>query len=216
MNYVFVFALGIGFAAGLRSLTPPAVVAWAAHLGWLSLRSSPLAFMGSTIAVVIFSLLAVGELISDLRPSMPKRTAPAPLVARILTGALCGACVCAASNRLLIIGAILGAIGGVIGAFAGYEIRRKVVAALNIKDHDRTRVFLCPSAVTLAKADHPLTQLSAFQRFSVCRSTRPRLAFAHRLQVGRDSLQTRNNFIQAPRRFSRRTFNRVTGRECFF
>ena len=38
MNYVFLFALGIGFAAGLRSLTPPAVVAWAAHLGWLNLK----------------------------------------------------------------------------------------------------------------------------------------------------------------------------------
>ena len=57
MNYVFAFALGIGFVAGLRALTPPAVVAWAAHLGWLHLNNSPLAFVGSTIAVIIFSLL---------------------------------------------------------------------------------------------------------------------------------------------------------------
>jgi uncharacterized membrane protein len=134
MNYIFAFALGIGFAAGLRALTPPAVMAWAAHLGWLNLNNSPLAFMGSTIAVIIFSLLAVFELISDLRPRTPKRTAPMPLVARILMGGLCGACICAASNQSLVIGAILGAIGAVIGAFAGYEIRRRLVAALNIKD----------------------------------------------------------------------------------
>jgi uncharacterized membrane protein len=134
MNYIFAFALGLGFAAGLRSLTPPAVVAWAAHLGWLNLVNSPLAFMGSIIAVVIFSLLAVVELIVDLLPSTPKRTAPVPLGARILMGGLCGASVCAASNQSLIIGAILGALGGVIGAFAGYEIRKKLVAALNIKD----------------------------------------------------------------------------------
>jgi uncharacterized membrane protein len=134
MNYIFVFALGIGFTAGLRSLTPPAVVAWAAHLGWLNLNNSPLGFMGSTIAVVIFSILAVVELIGDLRPSTPKRTSPVPLVARILMGALCGACLCAAANQSLIIGAILGAVGGVIGAFAGYEIRRRLVAALNVKD----------------------------------------------------------------------------------
>ena len=57
-----------------------------------------------------------------------------PLIARILTGGLCGACLCAASNQSLIIGAILGALGGVIGAFAGYEVRRKLVTALNIKD----------------------------------------------------------------------------------
>jgi uncharacterized membrane protein len=134
MNYIFAFALGLGFAAGLRSLTPPAVVAWAAHLGWLNLSNSPLAFMGSIISVVIFSILALFELFVDLRPTTPKRTAPVPLAARILMGGLCGASVCAASNQSFIVGAILGAIGGLIGAFAGYEIRRKLVTALNIKD----------------------------------------------------------------------------------
>lgn len=134
MNYVFAFALGLGFAAGLRSLTPPAVVAWAAHVGWLNLNNSPLAFMGATITVVIFSVLAVVELISDLLPQTPKRTAPVPLAARILMGGFCGASISAATNQPLIIGAIVGAVGGVIGAFAGYEIRRRLVNALNIKD----------------------------------------------------------------------------------
>jgi len=133
MSYI-ALALGMGFAAGLRSLTSPAVVAWAAHLGWLNLNNSPLAFMGSIITVVIFSILALFELFVDLQPSTPKRTAPVPLGARILMGGLCGACICAASNQSLIIGAILGAIGGVIGACAGYQIRRKLVSALNIKD----------------------------------------------------------------------------------
>ncbi len=134
MSYIFALALGVGVAAGLRSLTPPAVVAWAAHLGWLNLNNSPLAFMGSIIAAIIFSLLALFELFLDLQPSTPKRTAPVPLVARILTGGLCGACLYAAGNQSLIIGAILGAVGGVIGAFAGYEIRRRLVAALHVKD----------------------------------------------------------------------------------
>ena len=134
MNYVFAFALGLGFAAGLRSLTPPAVVAWAAHLGWLNLNNSPLVFMGSIITAAIFSILALFELFLDLQPTTSKRTAPFPLTARILAGGLCGACLCAASNQSLIISAILGAVGGVIGAFAGYEIRRRLVAALNIKD----------------------------------------------------------------------------------
>ena len=149
MNYVFAFALGIGITAGLRSLTPPAVVAWAAHLGWLNLNNTPLAFMGSIVTVVIFSLLALFELFVDLQPSTPKRTAPVPLVARILTGGLCGACVLAAAHQSLIIGAILGAIGAVIGAFAGYEIRRRLVASLNIKD---TFIALLEDAVTIGLA----------------------------------------------------------------
>ena len=134
MNYVFALALGIGFAAGLRSLTPPAVVAWAAHLGWLNLNNSPLAFMGSIIAAIVFSLLALFELFGDLQPSTQKRTAPVPLGAHILTGALCGASICAANHQSLIMGAILGGVGGIIGAFAGYEIRRRLVTALNVKD----------------------------------------------------------------------------------
>jgi hypothetical protein len=32
---VLLFAFLIGFFAGLRSLIPPAVTAWATHLGWL-------------------------------------------------------------------------------------------------------------------------------------------------------------------------------------
>ena len=89
MSYI-ALAFGVGVAAGLRSLSPPAVVAWAAHLGWLNLNNSPLAFMGSIITVVIFSLLAVFELIADLLPQTGKRTAPVSLAARVLMGGLCG------------------------------------------------------------------------------------------------------------------------------
>jgi uncharacterized membrane protein len=90
--------------------------------------------MASIIAVIIFSVLAVVELIGDLLPQTQKRIAPVPLTARIVMGGLCGACICAASNQSLIIGAIVGAVGGLVGAFAGYETRRRLVAALNIKD----------------------------------------------------------------------------------
>lgn len=146
MNYVFVFALGIGFTAGLRSLTPPAVVAWTAYLGWLNLNNSPLAFMGSIIAAIIFSLLALFELFVDLQPSTSKRTAPVPLTARILMGGLCGACLYAAGYQSLMIGAILGAVGGIIGAFGGYQIRKRLVAALHIKD---TFIALLEDLVTI-------------------------------------------------------------------
>ena len=134
MNHIFALAVGIGVVAGLRSLTAPAAASWAAHLGWLNLQGSLVAFMGSTVAVAVFSLLAIGELVADMLPKTPRRTAPVPLVARILTGGLCGACLCASADQSLLIGALLGATGGVIGAFAGYEIRRALVNKLNIKD----------------------------------------------------------------------------------
>ena len=134
MNFIFPLAIGIGIVAGLRAFTAPAIVAWAAHLEWLNLQGSPLAFIGSTTAVAIFSLLAIGELIGDKLPNIPKRTAIAPLSARIITGALGGACLCVATGTLLVAGALLGGIGGAIGAFVGYEIRKGIVNNLHIKD----------------------------------------------------------------------------------
>jgi len=69
------FAFLIGFFAGLRSLTPPAATAWAAHLGWLKLER-PLILIGSLPSVVVFTLLAVVELVADKLPQTPNRTSP--------------------------------------------------------------------------------------------------------------------------------------------
>jgi len=149
MNSVFILAIGIGIVAGLRSLLAPAVVAWAAHLGWLNLYGSPFAFMGSTAAVAIFSLLAIGELIADKLPQAPKRTALAGLLARILTGGLCGACFCVAAGNSLLAGALLGGTGAVIGAFVGYEIRKRLMNNLHIKDFF---VAICEDLIAIGLA----------------------------------------------------------------
>src|SRR6476619_3211668 len=133
-NHILFFAFGIGIVAGLRSLTAPAAVAWGAHLGWLRLSDSPLAFMASTWALILFSILAIFELVADLLPKTPSRTAPGPLIARIISGGLCGACLCVSARQSLFLGAALGAIGAVVGAFAGYELRKRLVVSLNIKD----------------------------------------------------------------------------------
>lgn len=149
MNYILVFAIGIGIAAGLRSLLAPAVVAWAAHLGSLNLHSSRLAFMGSTAAVAIFSIFAIGELVADKLPKTPERTAFAPLLARIVLGGLGGACLFAAAGKSMLAGVLLGGIGGVVGAFVGYEIRRRIVNNLHVKD---LFVAICEDVVAIALA----------------------------------------------------------------
>jgi uncharacterized membrane protein len=105
--------------------------------------------MGSTAAVVVFSVLAVGEYIADLLPTTPRRTTPGPLVARAVMGGLSGASLCASANRSVALGVIIGAIGGVIGAFAGYESRARLVRSLNVKDRV---VAVCEDVVALALA----------------------------------------------------------------
>jgi uncharacterized membrane protein len=133
-SQVLLLAFSIGVVAGLRSLTAPAVVAWAAHKNWLNLQGTFLSFMGSTAAVIAFVLLAVVELIADQLPNTPSRTKPPGLIARIILGGLSGAAVAAAGAQSLGIGGILGAAGGIAGAFGGYQVRTRLVRALKVPD----------------------------------------------------------------------------------
>jgi len=131
---VIALSLAIGAIAGLRSLTAPAVVSWAAQWNWINLQNSHLEFLGSIRAAWILTALALGELVSDKLPFTPARTKPGGLLARIATGGLCGGALCVTAGESVILGAILGAIGAVAGAFAGYELRHRLVTKRNASD----------------------------------------------------------------------------------
>ncbi len=133
-SQVLLLAFLIGVVSGLRSLTAPAVVAWAAHRNWPKLHNTPLSFMASTAAVVVFTLLAVAELVADKLPFTPSRLKPPGLIARIVLGGLSGACVAVSGAQSILLGTVLGAAGGVAGAFGGYELRTRLVKALKVPD----------------------------------------------------------------------------------
>src|ERR1039458_310747 len=115
---VYVLAFLIGVVAGLRALTPLAAVSWAARLGWLHLENTWLAFLGFAATPYIVSVLAIGELINDKLPKTPSRKAPPGFIARIVTGALCGAAIGAASQSLFG-GLVAGAVGAGLGGLRG-------------------------------------------------------------------------------------------------
>lgn len=129
----YVLAFLIGVLAGLRTMTPPAVVSWAARLGWLRLENTWLAFLGFAVTPYILSALAIGELINDKLPKTPSRKAPVPFAARVVSGALCGAAL-AATRQGVIGGLIAGALGGIAGTLAGYEFRARLVRAIGGND----------------------------------------------------------------------------------
>lgn len=130
---IYFLAFLIGVVAGLRSMTPPAAVSWAARLGWLHLEGTPLAFLGFAFTPYILSLLAIGELITDKLPKTPSRKAPGPFAARIVVGAFCGAAL-GAPRQTLIAGAVAGALGAVAGTLGGYEFRSRLVKAAGGRD----------------------------------------------------------------------------------
>jgi uncharacterized membrane protein len=130
--HLLLFAIGL--VAGLRTLTPPAAVAWAAHLGWINLSGTRLSFLSSTIAVAFFTIGAAFEYVTDQLPSTPARTVPVQLGARIVMGGFCGAALALASGQPVILGIILSVIGAVAGTYGGYYARRNLVRSLKVPD----------------------------------------------------------------------------------
>lgn len=126
---LYLLSLSIGIVAGLRAMTAPAAISWAAHGGGLQLDGSWLAFLGFTWTPWIFTALAVAELVTDQLPSTPSRTMPAPFATRVLSGALSGGAIGVAAGSLLV-GALLGAVGAVIGTLGGRAARGALAAKL--------------------------------------------------------------------------------------
>jgi uncharacterized membrane protein len=125
-SYTPVLAVGIGVVAGLRALTAPAVLAWAAERKWIRVGNSPFATIISAKATKRITDLAVSELIADKLPFTPSRLKAGPLASRIVSGAVCGATIYGVVKRPLMEGAVLGGVGAIGGAFAGYHMRKRL------------------------------------------------------------------------------------------
>lgn len=124
----YLAALLLGVIAGLRAVTAPAAVSWAAALGVLKLTGTPLAFLGAAVTPWIVTAIAVGELINDKLPKTPSRKVPIQFGGRIVTGGLAGAAV-GLSAGALIPGLVLGAAGAMIGTLGGAAARGRLAAA---------------------------------------------------------------------------------------
>jgi uncharacterized membrane protein len=135
---IYLLALLIGVVAGLRAMTAPAIVSWAAHLGWLDVSGTWLAFLGNAWARGILTLLALVELVTDQLPSTPSRTVPIQFGARIATGALSGAAI-GASGGVMIGGLLVGIIGAIIGTLGGRAFRARLASAFG---SDRPAAFI--------------------------------------------------------------------------
>ena len=184
-GFALFLAFGIGVVAGLRSMTAPAIAAWAAHLGWISVSGSHLAFMGSAWAVGIFTLGALAEFVADQLPTTPARTTAGPLAARIVMGSLTGACLGTAGGASLWLGALIGAIGAVVGGFGGYQAHVGLVQGLRVSGYcdcdsrrpDRNRIGTVSSFQILKVANSTASCLLNPQASSNANNARSRFPF---------------------------------------
>jgi uncharacterized membrane protein len=130
---VIVLAALIGVIAGLRALTAPAVVAWAAFLGWIDVDGKWSQWVAHPITVTVLTIFLLVELVTDQLPKTPSRRTPPQFITRLLTGAFAGAVIGSASHHTFI-GLGAGIIGAVLGTLGGAEARSRLAAANGGKD----------------------------------------------------------------------------------
>ncbi|WP_437374510.1 DUF4126 domain-containing protein [Inquilinus limosus] len=126
---MLVLAFLIGAVAGLRTMTAPAAVSWAANLGWLPLDGTGLAFLGAAVTPWLLTLAAVAELVADQLPRTPSRKVPVQFGSRIVSGAVCGAAFGIIGGSM-IGGIAAGVAGAVAGTLVGYELRSRLGRAV--------------------------------------------------------------------------------------
>jgi uncharacterized membrane protein len=137
---ILILGILIGIIAGLRSMTAPAVVSWAARLGWIHVNSSWLAFLGYAWTPWILSLAALGELVADKLPTTPSRKAPPSFIFRVISGSLSGAAIGISRGSLLLglsggaLGAIIGTLGGAAARSAMAKVFGRDLAAALVED----------------------------------------------------------------------------------
>lgn len=126
---IYILALVIGVVAGLRALTAPAAVIWAAGTGFLDISATWLAFLGFRWTPWIISSAAIGELVNDKLSTTPSRKILSQFTVRIVMGGLSGA-VIALSVGNWVGGLIMGVVGAVVGTYGGDALRSSLAKLL--------------------------------------------------------------------------------------
>ena len=124
----------LGFATGLRTMTPIAVLCWFAYLHHLPVRQTWAFWCAHLVTAIVFSVLAVGEWIGDKLPNTPNRIALFPYMARICFGGLVGAVAATGLHGSAVEGVLLGVVGALAGTFIGFRLRTGLVAHIGLPD----------------------------------------------------------------------------------
>ncbi len=117
----------LGAMTGLRSMTPMAVLCLFAYRRHLWLAGTWGFWAMKPVSLLVFAVLAAGELIGDKLPMTPNRTAPLPAIARVCFGGLVGALAATGLHGSVLEGIILGAISALLGTSLGFHLRQWLV-----------------------------------------------------------------------------------------
>ncbi len=121
---VLLGAIGLGAVAGMRSMTPPALLSRAASRGGIpGIEGTPFAPLASTGISRLLTVLAAGEIFADKLPFVPDRTSVPSLTGRLATGALVGAALFSAHGRRGTTGGAFGAVSSLAASYLSFYLR---------------------------------------------------------------------------------------------
>ena len=141
-----IFIAALGLATGMRTMTPIAVVCWAAYLGYLPVEGTWAFWAAKLVSPILFTLLALGEYAGDTLPRTPSRTDLPLVFGRVCFAIFVGVIVATAMGEPKAGGVVLAVIGVPVGIYGGYRAR---MAGARWVGRDLP-VALAESAVALA------------------------------------------------------------------
>jgi uncharacterized membrane protein len=131
---VYTGAAVMGAVAGMRSMAAPAIVSQFAKSGLMPMSNSSLSLLYRPATAKTLAVLAVGEVIADKLPFMPKRTDKPALITRAISGSVSGAAICSSKKRSVVTGALLGALGAIGATYGGYKLRKWAGERFDVPD----------------------------------------------------------------------------------
>ncbi len=135
MTNTYIKAICIGVVAGMRTMSAPAFTSnYLVGQNSSTLANSPFSSIGSPRVANVLKVAAVCEILADQLPGIGARISPGPLVARALSGAVCGAALCTVEGKRAEVGALAGGLSAIGSAYAFYHLRRKLGETGNIPD----------------------------------------------------------------------------------
>jgi uncharacterized membrane protein len=123
---------GLCALAGMRTMSGPALVSLDRELVKRSSVASR--FFNSGNVMLAMQALAVGEMVADKLPFMPKRTWLPSLITRASAGAIIGASIYSAEDEPTLNGAIIGGASAIAATYVSYNIRRTLTNTFHVPD----------------------------------------------------------------------------------
>ncbi|MBK8905193.1 MAG: DUF4126 family protein [Anaerolineaceae bacterium] len=133
-------AAALGLVAGMRSASAPAIVSGYIRqrrsriLASPQLADSPLRYLMSPLASNALRVFALGEMVMDKMPFVPKRTETSSLAARAVSGGLAGAVVGVMYRGSPMLAGLIGALSATGATFGAYRLRKQLTENTAVPD----------------------------------------------------------------------------------